>query len=189
MASPGTRRWVVALTDPEYGAGGWTTPDGVALLLRREDASARGRLHTGGMTTTSDLAYRPLTAIPLSAVIAAAAASLVNFGISLAAGALGADGSFPGLQPIAFLTLTVVAAIGGAIGWHLINRFSRRPRRVLTWLVPAFLAVSLIPDVFVGLSFGWPNAIALALMHVATVVVAVAVYRLLLPLKDRREAR
>ena len=131
------------------------------------------------------LDYRPSAAIPLSALIVSAAAGLVNAGIASAGRALGVDGSLPGIQPIAFLTLTIAAALAGAVGWHLVNRGARRPGRVLRWLVPTFLAVSFIPDVLMGVSFGWPYAFTLASMHVATIAIAVAVYWRLLPVTDR----
>jgi len=136
--------------------------------------------------TTFD--YRPPSAIPLSAVIVAASAAIVNAGIAVAGGAMGVDSSLPGVQPIAYLTLTVVAAIAGAVGWHLVNRLARRPSRVLRWLVPTFLALSFIPDILMGVLFGWPYAITLACMHVATLAIGVAVYRRVLPLRDRTES-
>lgn len=139
-------------------------------------------------TTQAPRSYRPAAAIPLAALVVATAGSGVNAGIALASGALGADSSLPGVQPIAFISLTTVAAIGGAIGWHLINRLATSPSRVMAWLVPAFLAVSFIPDILVGTVFGWPYALTLALMHLATIAIGVATYRRYLPLRDRQGA-
>ena len=126
--------------------------------------------------------YRTGTAIAVSAALVALVGSLVNALIALGAVALGAPAE-GGLQPMAYITFTVVAAIAGAVGWHIINRYARRPAQVMRWLVPAFLIVSFVPDIPVGLALGWLTAGALMLMHVATIVVAVVVYRRLLPLR------
>lgn len=134
------------------------------------------------MTTVTAPGYRAATAIPLSALIVAVAASAANALIALAATTLGAEAA-GGLQPMSYLAFTVIAAIAGAVGWHLINRSARRPARVMRWLVPAFLLVSFSPDVAVGVSMGWLMASALMLMHVATITIAVLTYRRFLPLR------
>jgi len=131
--------------------------------------------------TVSTLGYRARVGIPLSALIVAVIGSAVNAliawgGVSLGAAATG------GLLPAAYIPATVVAAIGGAIGWHLINRYARDPRRVMRWLVPAFLVLSFIPDVIVGLSLGWLVTVTLMAMHVATITVGVTTYSRLMPL-------
>lgn len=134
------------------------------------------------MTTITRSDYRTRTAIPLSALIVAVAAGIVNALIALGAVALGAEAT-GGLQPIAYLSLTVIAAIAGAVGWHIVGRRAQRPQRVMRWLVPAFLVVSFIPDVFVGMAMGWLAAGALALMHIATITIAVLTYRRFMPLR------
>lgn len=133
------------------------------------------------MSTITSPDYRARTAIAFSAAIVAVAASAVNAVIAVGAVALGAEVA-GGLQPIAYISLTVIAAIVGAIGWHLINRYTPRPVVVMRWLVPAFLVVSLIPTIPVGLVMGWLVAGALMLMHVATIVIAVLAYRRFMPL-------
>lgn len=59
----------------------------------------------------------------------------------------------------------------------------------MRWLVPAFLAVSFIPDILVGASTGtsegWLYSGILMLMHVATVAIAILTYRRVMPLSDR----
>ena len=135
--------------------------------------------------------YSPTVAVPLSIAIVAVLASAVNALLALLGGALGAEG--PGLQPIAYLSLTLVAAIGGAVGWHLVDRFTSHPSRVMRWLVPSFLAVSFVPDILIGIATGtadgWLYAAVLMMMHVATITIAILTYRRLMPLSDREHAR
>lgn len=143
------------------------------------------------MSTTLPRTYSPTVAVPLSIAIVAVLASAVNAVLALVGSAVGATG--PGLQPIAYLSLTVVAAIGGAVGWHLIDRFAKRPRRVMRWLVPSFLAVSFLPDILIGVTTGtgdgWLYAAVLMSMHVITITIAILTYRRLMPLSDREDAR
>lgn len=143
------------------------------------------------MSTTLPHTYSPTVAVPLSIAIVAVLASAVNAVLALVGSAVGATG--PGLQPIAYLSLTVVAAIGGAVGWHLIDRFAKRPRRVMRWLVPSFLAVSFVPDILIGVTTGtgdgWLYAAVLMSMHVITITIAILTYRRLMPLSDRDDAR
>ncbi|MGK3952350.1 DUF6069 family protein [Microbacterium sp. I2] len=143
------------------------------------------------MSTTLPRTYSPTVAVPLSIAIVAVLASAVNSVLALVGSAVGATG--PGLQPIAYLSLTVVAAIGGAVGWHLIDRFAKRPRRVMRWLVPSFLAVSFVPDILIGVTTGtgdgWLYAAVLMSMHVITITIAILTYRRLMPLSDREDAR
>ena len=135
------------------------------------------------MTTITEPGYRARTAIPLSALITAVVAVIVNALIALGAVALGAE-VVGGLQPIAYVSFTVVAAIVGAFGWHIINRRAHHPAKVMRWLVPTFLVVSFIPDIAVGITMGWLVAGSLMLMHIATITVAVLIYRRFLPLRS-----
>lgn len=139
------------------------------------------------MSTTLQSTYRPSTAIPLSIAIVAIAAGVVNAVLALIGTSLGANG--PGVQPLPYISLTVIAAIGGAIGWHLINRFAPHPGRVMRWLVPTLLAVSFVPDIAIGIATGtgdgWLYAGVLMLMHVATITIAILTYRRFMPLTDR----
>ena len=139
------------------------------------------------MSTTLPRTYRPIVTVPLSIAIVALLAGGINALLAVVGSSFGASGV--GLQPIAFLSLTVVAAIGGAVGWHLIDRFTKRPGRVMMWLVPLFLAISFVPDVLVGATTGtgagWLYAAILMVMHVTTITVAILTYRRLMPLSDR----
>ena len=138
-------------------------------------------------TTNARIAYRPGAAIALSATAVAVTAGVANALISLGASALGAEPT-GGLMAPAYLSLTVVAAICGAVGWHLINRSAAHPESVMRLLVPLILVVSFIPDVLVGLWSGWLTAGALMLMHVATITIAVVVYRRFMPFPAARES-
>ncbi|BDI23948.1 hypothetical protein [Herbiconiux sp. L3-i23] len=125
-----------------------------------------------------------LRAIALSALIVAVVAGAVNAGVAAAAVALGAEPTGP-LMPLAYLTLTVVGAIGAAVGWFLIVRRSQRPALTLRRLVPSVLVLSWIPDIVLGFivntADGWLTVAALMVMHVATVAVAVGAYSWMMP--------
>lgn len=101
---------------------------------------------------------------------------------------LGADGS-GGLQPRAYLSATALAAIGGAVGWHLVNRRARQPAQVMRWLAPVVLRASFLPAILVGFVMGWLTAGALMLMHVTTIVIAVTVYSRFMRLHDDDASR
>ena len=82
--------------------------------------------------------------------------------------------------------LTVVGAIAGAIGWHLIATRSRNAAGLLRVLVPTVLVLSLIPDVLLLVTDSQPGTttagvIALMLMHVGVAVAAVPAYRRFIP--------
>ena len=139
----------------------------------------------GMSTPTSPLTYRPGPAIAVSALLVAVLASIVNAIVATIAIALGLDAAAShGLEAFAYIPLTVIGAVASAVGWHLVNRYTPRPRRVLTWLVPLALLLSWSPDIYVALDRGWPNALALMIMHTLTVVIAVLVYRWRMPLKE-----
>jgi hypothetical protein len=137
--------------------------------------------------TIADLGYRARVAIPVSAIIVAVAAGVANAAIALGAVALGAPAA-SGLLPPAYLSLTVLAAIGGAFGWHLVIRSAPKPAAVMRWLVPSFLLISFIPDVIVGLGMGWLLAGALMLMHVVTITIAILTYHRLMPFPPAESA-
>ncbi|SNY31393.1 DUF6069 family protein [Paractinoplanes atraurantiacus] len=82
--------------------------------------------------------------------------------------------------------LTVLGALIGAIGWRLIVNRSRNAGRLLTWLVPVVLVLSMIPNVLLLVSKAQPGTttagvVALMLMHIAVAVAAVPAYRRLMP--------
>ncbi|MFP5021594.1 DUF6069 family protein [Pseudonocardia phyllosphaerae] len=121
--------------------------------------------------------------IALAVVAATVASGIVNFLLSLAAQALGADVStVMGLQPQTFLLFTLIGTLVGAIGWQVIRRVTATPSRVLRVLVPVVVVLSLIPDAWVAVSFSAVGGIALGLMHLVVAAAAVPAYRRFLPL-------
>jgi acid phosphatase family membrane protein YuiD len=118
----------------------------------------------------------------LATIVLASAANTV---VSSAATALGADAAvIQGLTPQAYVFLTAVGVVVAAAAWAVIRRKAARPNALLRKLVPAVVAVSLVPDV---LLFGIPGAspigvIALMLMHVVVASIAVPIFRTVLPL-------
>ncbi len=149
---------------------------------------------TSSATATLAATAPPATAAPrlglLKAFGAAAAGSVVvNWLISaVARGPLGASDDLQGLTPPAFVSLTVIGVLAGAIGWRLITRRSTRPAALLRRLVPVVLILSFIPDVLL-LASGAPGAdlagvLALMAMHVAIVAIAVPLFRRFMPAGD-----
>lgn len=124
--------------------------------------------------------------ILLSTLAGGVVASIVNIVIGLAARAAGADPSQSGMMIGSEIFLSIAGVFGGAIGWAVVRRVSRRPGRALAVLVPIVFLVTLIPDLGVGISSGtaaiWTAVVGLMLMHVATVAVAIPVYLRFLPL-------
>ncbi|MFI9832789.1 DUF6069 family protein [Streptomyces sp. NPDC051913] len=123
-----------------------------------------------------------LIAGTVAAIVAAALIALVSR-------AAGASDDFEPLQPGPYVTFTVLGVIVGAVGWEVIRRWTARPRTLLSWLVPAIVVISFIPDLLMLVSDYIPHAdaagiIGLVLMHVAVAAVAVAAYRRALPLND-----
>lgn len=138
----------------------------------------------GGVRST---ARRVLVAV----VVAAVAAILGNLVIAAIAHAAGAPTDFPPLQPPAFIMLTVVGVIAGAVGWAVVRRRAADPAHLLTLLVPVVLLLSFVPDILVGVtralpSTTWGAVFALMVMHVLVSAVAVTCFFYLLPLPARR---
>ncbi|MGI5129606.1 DUF6069 family protein [Pseudonocardia sp. CA-107938] len=134
-------------------------------------------------TSTAAATDSGLRGIALSALVVTVISGVVNTLISLGAQALGADaGLVMGLQPVTFLVFTLIGALLGGLGWHLVRRRAADPARTLRWLVPAVVAVSLVPDLLVAVSFSAVGGIALGLMHLVVAGVAVPTYRRFLPL-------
>lgn len=122
--------------------------------------------------------------------VAAVGAVVANAVIALLALALGASGDFQPLQPGSYIFLTVVGVLAGAGGWAGVRKWSRRPAAVLRWLVPAVVAVSLVPDFALLGGDMQPNTsglgvAALIVMHLATAAVAVPVFARVLPVGSR----
>lgn len=122
--------------------------------------------------------------VVLGVVAAIVVASIGNAVVSYLAQALGADpNAVEGLKPQGYVVLTALGVIIAAIAWATIRKRAKDPARTLGKLVPIVVAVSLLVDVPV---FFLPGAsiigvLALMVMHVVVAVVAVPVFRRVLP--------
>ncbi|TQM36794.1 DUF6069 family protein [Pseudonocardia cypriaca] len=119
----------------------------------------------------------------LSVLTIVVGAGILNTLIAVAARALGADTTaVPGLTAPAYLTFTVIGTVLGTLGWSTVRRCAASPSRVMSWLVPLVIVVSLVPDVLIAVSAGPVAGIALGLMHLAVLAVALPTFRHFLPL-------
>jgi len=144
------------------------------------------------MTATSSTAPTAASKVSLASTAAAAGIGaagglIVNSLIALAGrGLLDVPHEFQPLTIPVYGMLTVIGAILGAIGWHLIATRSGRATRLLSVLVPVFLVLSLIPDILLLVNKSQPGTttagvLALMLMHFGVAVVAVPAYRRFIP--------
>ncbi|GLI00841.1 DUF6069 family protein [Phytohabitans aurantiacus] len=120
--------------------------------------------------------------------IAIAGSVAANSVIALVArGPLDAPSEFQPLTPGAYVFLTSVGVILGAVVWRLIVARSRNATSVLRWLVPTVVAASLLPDVALLVAtesqpgITTAGVVALMLMHIAVAAVAVPTFRRYLP--------
>ena len=83
--------------------------------------------------------------------------------------------------------LTVIGAILGAVGWHLIATRSRNATRLLSRLVPTVLVLSLLADLPLLMDKSsmpgttTAGVLALMLMHFGVAAAAVPAYRKFIP--------
>lgn len=136
-------------------------------------------------TVAAQPAYRARTAVPLAGAIVSVAAGVANVAIALGAVSAGAEEVDAFATP-SLIVLSILAGFAGALGWHLIDRRATDPARVMRWLVPSFVLISLVPDFLVVPEMGWLVAIALMVMHVVTAIIAVTAYRRTMPLRVLR---
>jgi hypothetical protein len=131
--------------------------------------------------TARSAAPRPL--LRTLAILAAAVAVAVVLNAAIVAVAVASDAS-PDYGPLTFPAYTLFTVVGvalGWIGWCVVRRRARNPRRVLAVLVPVVTLASLAPDVLL-LAFRFiPDTsttavIALMLMHLVVVVAAVPAF-------------
>jgi hypothetical protein len=132
-------------------------------------------------TASATASPRPLARAALLLAAATALAVAANAVIAAFAVAAGASATYGPLTFPAFASFTVLGMIAGWVGWSIVQRRARDPRRVLTVLVPAVVVVSFVPDLLLlGLGFipgTTPAAVvALMAMHVVVAVVAVPAY-------------
>lgn len=122
----------------------------------------------------------------VGAVVATAAAGVINALLARVAIAAGADPSFGPFGLGATTGFTALGVLAGFTGWLAVRHWIRRAATVLTVLVPVLTVLSLIPD----LAFFNPNsragagpvaAVALMAMHLVVVAIAVTTYQRVAP--------
>ncbi|MEV6237119.1 DUF6069 family protein [Lentzea sp. NPDC051838] len=122
--------------------------------------------------------------VVLGVVAAIVIAAVGNAIVSYLAQALGADPvAVEGLQPKGYVVLTALGVIIAAFAWASIRKRAKDPARTLGKLVPIVVVLSFLADVPV---FFLPGAsvigvVALMAMHVVVAVVAVPIFRRVLP--------
>lgn len=138
------------------------------------------------MVTTASAqpaATRPRARAALILTAAVAIAIALNAVVAAVAIATGAPATYGPLTPPAFGLFTALGVAAGWVGWSLVTRRAKDPRRTLSILVPLVTVASFIPDVLL-LALGFiPGTttgavIALMAMHVVVVAVAVPAYAL-----------
>ncbi|MFJ8025307.1 DUF6069 family protein [Streptomyces sp. NPDC096311] len=134
------------------------------------------------LARTSPARRGPLTAV-VGVLAAIVAASAVDSLLALLARAV-ADkpDDFGPLDPGSYIFLTAVGVIVGAVGWAVVRKRAKDPAALFRWLVPAVVVLSFIPDFFLFEDGGVVGVLALLVIHVAVAVVAVPVYRRVMPL-------
>lgn len=123
-------------------------------------------------------ATRSRTRTVLTLVTAAVIAVAANAVVAAVAVATGAPATYGPLTFPAYGLFTVIGVALGWLGWSLVQRKARDPRRTLTILVPAVTVASFLPDVLLlalGFIPGTTTGAVIALMVMHLVVVAVAV--------------
>lgn len=121
--------------------------------------------------------------ILLGAIVLAVVVNAVVAAIAVAAGAPSGYGP---LTIPALISMTAVGVLAGWVGWRLVQRRARDPRRVLTVLVQVVVLVSFVPDVLLLVTRFIPGTttgavLALMVMHLVVAAVAVPAYRLASP--------
>ncbi len=97
-----------------------------------------------------------------------------------------ADVQRVGLAVAEYAPATVIGIALGTLGWYLVRRFARNPRRVLRVVVPVVVVLSWIPDL--GILAGGAsvvNSLALIAMHIVVAAATVPVLSRIVPLDAR----
>lgn len=149
-------------------------------------APSQQRTRAAGTTNSTTGSGAP-GSLAKAIAVGAAGSVLVNASIAaVARGPLDASDALQPLDPPVFIMWTVLGVVIGAVGWRLIRNRAQQPTRLLRWLVPAVLVVSLLPDLWLYVSDSMPGTsgtavLALVAMHLATAAIAVTAYRRFLP--------
>lgn len=123
----------------------------------------------------------PVARTGLVLALAVIVAVAVNAVVAWLARGAGATPGFPPLTVPVFGGFTLVGVLVGWAGWRIIQHRSRRPGRLLGWLVPVVGVLSFLPDVALGVlkfipGVTWPGVLGLMVMHVVVIAVAVPAY-------------
>ena len=127
------------------------------------------------------------TAVKTGAAAGVVAAILNVVVSAIARGPFDASDDFAPLTPGPIVLWSVLGAVLGALGWRVIVNRRADSGKLLTWLVPTVLVLSLVPDLALlanGESMTGQSTsavVALMVMHVLTAVVVVAAYRKTMP--------
>lgn len=136
---------------------------------------------------SADAHIQPVLRLPrvaLGVVSAIVIALIVNTGVAFGTEAL-EQGTRTGLLPIAYGPLTVLGVIVGTVGWAAVRHYTTQPRSVLRVLVPAVVALSLVPGIVLfAIGTNPVNVIGLWVMHLVVTVVTVTIAMRVLPLAD-----
>jgi len=116
-------------------------------------------------------------------IVATLIAIGLNAVIASLAHALGVSSAYGPLTVPAYASMTVLGVAAGWVGWVLIRRRARNPRRALTIIVPIVVVASFLPDVLLATLRFVPGTtsgavLALALMHLVVAGVAIPAYAL-----------
>lgn len=136
---------------------------------------------SGARVSQGRLAARYRVAFVL--IVTALVAVSLNAVIDAVATAAGAPSDYGPLALPAYALFTVVGIAVGWLGWVLVQRRAREPRRVLTVLVPVVVLVTFVPDILLLVFRFIPGTtasavIALMLMHLVVAGLAVPAYAL-----------
>ena len=113
------------------------------------------------------------TSIMLAALSAYVLANLLCLAVASITLRAGASEQFPPLAPTTFDVHVVLASIAGSLAWSVVRRQARDPHRVLSFLMPAVLLVSLGVDAALGVTRAlpgttWTGVAGLMVMHLVT---------------------
>jgi uncharacterized protein DUF6069 len=135
-------------------------------------------------STVSPQQQSPTAAgVGLGLLAAAVVAGLGNALVALLVSAAGPGGVAKGLQPVEYVSMTIVGVLVGTAGWALVRRSARDPRAVLRVLVPVVVVLSFGADLAL-LAGGTSvlNVVGLMVMHVVVAGALVPVLARVLPL-------
>ncbi|HEX8343298.1 MAG TPA: DUF6069 family protein [Actinoplanes sp.] len=143
---------------------------------------------TFNSATTSTAGAVSWKSTALAAGIGAVGGLVINSVIAWTArGLFDVPAEFQQLTLPVYGMLTVIGAIIGAVGWHLIATRARNATRLLSWLVPTVLVVSLLADLPLLMDKSsmpgttTAGVLALMLMHFGVAAAAVPAYRKFIP--------